>query len=167
METLTEGHTDRTTDMAIRIARELGVKNEELLNLEKGVLLHDIGKIGIPDNILFKAGPLTKVERDIVQRHCIYAYEMLSPIEYLQPVLDIPCCHHEKWDGTGYPMGLKGKDIPLAARIFAVVDVWDALCSDRPYRSAWPRKKVTDHIRSLAGIHFDPEIVEAFLKIEL
>ncbi len=166
METLTEGHTPLATDMTIRIARELGVKDEELANVEKGALLHDIGKIGIPDSILLKAEPLTKEEWDIIKLHSVYAYEMLSPIEYLQPVLDIPYYHHEKWDGTGYPLGLKGKNIPLSARIFAVVDVWDALCSDRPYRPAWPKKKVTDHIRSLAGIHFDPKVVEAFLSLE-
>ena len=121
--------------------------------------------MGIPDSILLKPGPLTALEWEIMRRHPTYAYEMLSPIAYLRPALDIPYCHHEKWDGSGYPRGLRGEQIPLAARIFAVADVWDALRSDRPYRAAWPSAEVYEHIRSLAGVHFDPQVVEVFLEI--
>ena len=163
----TEGHSQRVTEMTLRIAREIGVKDEEFTHIRRGALLHDIGKMGIPDSILLKPGQLTDEEWEIMKNHPRYAYDMLKNIEYLRPALDIPHCHHEKWDGTGYPRELKGKEIPLAARIFAVVDVWDALCSDRPYRPAWPKEKVLEHIRSLSGTHFDPQIVETFLKIDL
>jgi HD-GYP domain-containing protein (c-di-GMP phosphodiesterase class II) len=122
--------------------------------------------MGIPDAILLKPGPLTDAEWEIMRLHPVYAYELLSPIAFLHPALDIPYCHHEKWDGTGYPRGLKREAIPLAARIFAVVDVYDALRSDRPYRTAWPEEKVLQHIRSLAGTHFDPDVVDAFMKTE-
>jgi len=125
-----------------------------------------MGKMGIPDSILLKPGPLTDEERETMCRHPMYAYEMLSPIAYLRPALDIPYCHHEKWDGTGYPRGLKGEVIPLPARIFSAVDVWDALTSDRPYRAGWPKEKVYDHIQSLSGTHFDPEVVEALLEMQ-
>lgn len=162
----TEGHTQRVTEMTFRIAREFGVKEEELVHIRRGALLHDMGKMGVPDGILLKPGPLTDEEWKIMKRHPEYAYEMLYPIEYLRPALDIPYCHHEKWDGSGYPRRLKGEEIPLAARIFAVVDVWDALCSDRPYRAGWPKEKVREHIHSLSGIHFDPRVVEVFLKTE-
>jgi putative nucleotidyltransferase with HDIG domain len=162
----TQGHTLRVTEMTLRIARELGVNEEEIVHIRRGALLHDIGKMGVPDNILQKSGALTEEEWEIMKRHCDYAYEMLYPIEFLRPALEIPCCHHEKWDGTGYPKGLKAEEIPLAVRIFTVVDVWDALCSVRPYRPAWPKKKANEHIRSLAGSHFDPKIVEIFLKME-
>ncbi len=162
----TEGHSQRVTDLTLRIAKELGVKEEELVHIRRGALLHDLGKIGIPDNILLKPGKLTEEEWEIMKMHPVIAYDMLNPIEYLRPALDIPYCHHEKWDGTGYPRGLKREEIPLAARIFAVVDVWDALRSDRPYRPAWPKEKVIEHIRSLQGTHFDPKAVEVFLKIE-
>jgi putative nucleotidyltransferase with HDIG domain len=162
----TEGHTQRVTDMTIRMARDLGMDEEEIMHIRRGALLHDIGKMGIPDDILLKPGFLTEEEREIMKLHCNYAHDMLYPIEHLRPALDIPYYHHEKWDGTGYPEGLKGEEIPLAVRIFAVVDVWDALCSSRPYRPAWPKDKATEHIRSLAGIHFDPKIVELFLKME-
>jgi HD-GYP domain-containing protein (c-di-GMP phosphodiesterase class II) len=128
--------------------------------------LHDIGKMGIPDHILLKPGALTSEERNIMQKHPTYAFELLSPIEYLRPALDIPYCHHERWDGTGYPRGLKGEEISLAARAFSVVDVWDALMSKRPYRMAWPRKKVRAHLQSLAGTHFDPRVVKMFLEME-
>jgi HD-GYP domain-containing protein (c-di-GMP phosphodiesterase class II)/CHASE3 domain sensor protein len=161
----TEGHTQRVTEMTLRIAYELGVKDEELVHIKRGALLHDMGKLGVPDNILRKAGPLTDEEWEIMKQHPVYAYEMLYPIEYLRPALDIPYCHHERWDSTGYPRGLKGKEIPLAARIFAVVDVWDALSSDRPYRPAWQEEEVREHIRASSGTHFDPEIVDVFLRI--
>ena len=138
----------------------------KLIHIRRGALLHDIGKLGIPDSILFKPGKLTGEEWEIMQKHPEYAYEMLASIHYLKPALPIPYLHHEKWDGTGYPLGLRGEQIPLEARIFAVVDVWDALRSDRPYRKAWSVEKTLEHIRSLAGSHFDPSIVEAFLILE-
>jgi PAS domain S-box-containing protein len=162
----TEGHTQRVTDMTMRLARHMGTPEPELVHIHRGALLHDIGKMGIPDSILLKAGPLTKEEWEIMRLHPVYAYELLSPISFLRPAIDIPYCHHEKWDGSGYPRGLRGEQIPLAARIFAVIDVWDALRSDRPYRKAWPEPRVREHIKSLAGTHFDPRVVDAFLQIE-
>lgn len=129
-------------------------------------LLHDIGKMGIPDKILFKRGTLTEAEWVVMKKHTIFAHEMLSPIRYLRLALDIPCAHHEKWDGTGYPFGLKGEQIPLVARIFAVVDVWDALRSDRLYHASWSVEKVREHLRSLAGTHFDPHVVNVCLDSE-
>ncbi|MGH9464996.1 MAG: HD-GYP domain-containing protein [Thermoanaerobaculia bacterium] len=162
----TEGHTQRVTDLTVRLARELGIGDEQLVHLRRGALLHDIGKIGVPDAILRKPGPLTDEERQIMCRHPAHAYEMLQSIEFLQPALDIPYCHHEHWDGQGFPRGLAGEAIPLAARIFAVVDVWDALRYERPYRAAWPRDRVREHLRSLAGSHLDPRVVEAFLDME-
>jgi PAS domain S-box-containing protein/putative nucleotidyltransferase with HDIG domain len=161
----TEGHTQRVTRMTIQLAQAMGMNDEELVHVRRGALLHDIGKIGIPDGILLKPGPLTEEELAIMRKHPVYAYELLLPITYLHPALDIPYCHHEKWDGTGYPRGLKGTEIPLAARIFAVVDVWDALRSDRPYRTAWSAEKVLAHIREQAGQHFDPQVVDIFLEI--
>ncbi len=160
----TEGHARRVTEMTVRLARAMGIEGEMLAHLRRGALLHDIGKMGIPDNILLKPGPLTEEEWSIMRQHPQYARDMLSPITFLHPALDIPYCHHEKWDGTGYPRELKGEEIPLAARIFAVVDVWDALTgSDRPYREAWSREKAMEYIRSQAGKHFDPRVVEVFL----
>ncbi|HLE26688.1 MAG TPA: HD-GYP domain-containing protein, partial [Anaerolineales bacterium] len=144
----------------------MGMSDAERVHLRRGALLHDIGKMGVPDAILLKPGPLTDEEWEIMRKHPVYAYEMLLPILYLRPALEIPYYHHEKWDGTGYPHGLKGEQIPLAARIFAVVDVWDALRSDRPYRPAWPAEKVQEHIRSLAGTHFDPQVAKMFLTLE-
>ena len=161
----TEGHTQRVSEMTVRLAKALGISDAEVLHIRRGALLHDIGKMGVPDAILLKPGPLTGEEWEIMHQHPVYAYDMLLPIVYLRPALDIPLCHHEKWDGTGYPRGLKGEEIPPAARIFAVVDVWDALRSDRPYRKAWPKEKVLEHVRSLSGIHFDPRAVEAFLSL--
>ncbi|MBI3242556.1 MAG: PAS domain S-box protein [Chloroflexi bacterium] len=162
----TEGHTLRVTEMVLRLARAMGIFSEEqLLHIRRGALLHDIGKMGIPDPILLKPGSLTDEEWVIMRKHPGYAHDLLSPIVYLHPALDIPYCHHEKWDGTGYPRGLKGEAIPLAARLFAVVDVWDALRSDRPYRPAWPEEKAREHIQSLAGMHFDPKVIEAFLSM--
>lgn len=158
----TQGHSQRVTDMTIELARSMGVQEDEIPHIRRGALLHDIGKIGIPDSILLKAGPLTEEEWVVMRRHPDYAFEMLRHTEFLQRSLDIPYCHHEKWDGTGYPRGLRGEQIPLAARIFAVVDVWDALQSDRPYRPAWPVEKVLAHIESRAGTHFDPVVTAAF-----
>ena len=161
----TEGHTQRVTEMTESLARTLGVEGETLLHVRRGALLHDIGKMGVPDAILLKPGPLTEEEWVIMRKHPTYAFEMLSPIAYLKPALDIPYCHHEKWDGTGYPRRLKGEEIPLSARAFAVVDVWDALRSDRPYRPRWPEEKVLEHIREQTGKHFDPHVVEAFFQL--
>ncbi len=161
----TEGHTERVTEMTVRLAGRMGIASAELVQIRRGALLHDIGKMGIPDSILLKPGPLTDDEWIIMRKHPDYAHALLSPIAYLRPALDIPYCHHERWDGKGYPRGLKGDQIPLAARIFAVVDVWDALHSDRPYRPAWAAEKIREHIASGAGSHFDPDIVKAFLEM--
>jgi len=162
----TEGHTQRVTEMTLRLARAAGTFGEdELVNARRGALLHDIGKMGIPDSILLKPGPLTDDEWIVMRKHPVYAYELLMPIPFLRSALDIPYCHHEKWDGTGYPRGLRGELIPLAARLFAVVDVWDALRSDRPYRPGWPEDKVREHIRAGAGAHFEPRAVEIFLDV--
>ncbi len=160
----TEGHTKRVTETALKLGRAMGLPERELTQVRRGALLHDIGKMGVPDAILLKPGPLTEEEWVIMRRHPTFAYEMLAPIRYLQPAINIPYCHHEKWDGTGYPRGLKGEQIPLAARMFAVVDVYDALTSDRPYRTAWSTEKAREYIREQAGIHFDRQIVELFLK---
>ncbi|RPJ27518.1 MAG: PAS domain S-box protein [Chloroflexi bacterium] len=161
----TEGHTQRVTEMTVRLAKRMGFSKRELVHVRRGALLHDIGKMGVPDRILLKPDKLTEAEWEIMRMHPTHAYQMLKPITYLGPALDIPYSHHEKWDGTGYPQGLKGEAIPLAARIFAAVDVYDALTSDRPYRAGWPKEKVLEHIRSLRGSHFDPQVVEAFLKM--
>ena len=163
----TERHSERVAEMAVAIGRKLGMSEEDLVHMRRGALLHDIGKLGVPDGILRKPGTLTEEEKAIMYKHPRIAYEILSPIEFLKPAIDIPYCHHEKWDGTGYPRKLKGEEIPVAARIFAIVDVWDALCSDRPNRSRWPMEKVREHIRSQAGIHFDPHIVDVFLSVQL
>src|SRR5688572_6536703 len=160
----TEGHTLRVTDLTLALARAMNISESQLTNISRGALLHDIGKMGVPDSILLKPGELTSEEWEIMRRHPIYAYEMLTPIAYLKTALDIPFSHHEKWDGTGYPRGLKGEQIPLAARIFAVVDVWDALTSDRPYRPAWIKEQALEHIREQSGSHFDPQVVDAFLN---
>jgi putative nucleotidyltransferase with HDIG domain len=161
----TEGHTQRVTEMTLRLARAMGVPDEAMTHVRRGALLHDIGKMGIPDSILLKPGPLDEEEWAIMKCHPAYALELLKPIKYLHPALDIPYCHHEKWDGSGYPRGLKGEDIPLCARIFAVVDVWDALRSDRPYRQGWSEERVRAHIRNGSGSHFDPAVVEAFERV--
>ncbi len=161
----TEGHTRRVTEMTVELARSMGISDSEMLSIRRGALLHDIGKLGIPDAILLKPGKLTAAEWEIMRRHPSYAFEWLAPIETLRPALDIPYAHHEKWDGSGYPRGLKGNGIPLSARIFAVVDIWDALRSDRPYRAGWPEDRVLDHIQSLAGNHLEPAVVDAFLRL--
>jgi HD-GYP domain-containing protein (c-di-GMP phosphodiesterase class II) len=160
----TEGHSRRVTDMTLRVARGFGVGPDQLVHVRRGALLHDIGKLGIPDDILLKPGPLSDDEWQIMRRHPEYAYDWLSSVTYLRPALEIPHCHHERWDGTGYPRGLKGEQIPLEARIFAAVDVFDALSHDRPYRKAWPAARVQAHLRSLAGSHLDAQVVEAFLQ---
>ena len=158
----TEGHTKRVAKMTLDLADAIGVGKECLLHLRRGALLHDIGKMGIPDQILFKEGPLDAHEWEIMKKHPVFAHEMLSPIKYLAPALDIPYYHHEKWDGSGYPRGLAGEQIPLAARIFAVADVWDALRSDRPYRNAWSKEETRSYILKNSGTHFDPHVVEIF-----
>ena len=161
----TAEHSQRVTEMSLKLAKAMGMGKEDIYHVRLGALLHDIGKIGVPDSILLKPGKLTDDEWQVMRKHPVYAFEMLAPIAYLRRASEIPYCHHEKWDGTGYPRGLKGKQIPLSARIFAVVDVWDALSSDRPYRKAWPKDKVIEHIRELSGSHFDPEVVDCFIKI--
>ncbi len=152
--------------MTIKLVHNFGISADQIIHIRRGALLHDIGKIGVLDSILNKPGPLSDEEWQIMRKHPLYAYEWLSPIQYLRPALDIPYCHHEKWDGTGYPRGLKGEQIPLSARLFAIVDVWDALLSDRPYREAWPLEKILDFIRGQAGKHFDPRVVDAFLDLQ-
>lgn len=161
----TVGHSKRVTDMTVQLARQLGVPESEIVHIQRGALLHDIGKMGVPDNILLKPGKLTSEEYDLMKKHPEYALEMLKPIEFLAPALAIPYSHHERWDGRGYPEGLAGHEIPLPARIFAVVDVYDALTSDRPYRAAWSHSDAIAHICSESGKHFDPEVVEAFVQV--
>jgi putative nucleotidyltransferase with HDIG domain len=163
----TEGHTQRVTELTEQLARAMGLSRSELVHIRRGSLLHDIGKMAIPDHILLKPGPLTSDEWVIMRQHPVYAFEMLLPINYLRPALDIPYCHHEKWDGSGYPRGLVAEQIPLAARLFAVVDVWDALRSDRPYRPAWPAERVRAHMREQSGKHFDPRALECFETLDL
>lgn len=161
----TDTHSQQTTRMMMRLAKRMGLSSIEQDQARKGALLHDIGKLAIPDAILFKPGPLTPEEWQIMRRHPVYAYQMLSSIPCFRSILDIPYAHHERWDGTGYPRGLVGEAIPLSARLFAVIDVWDALRSERPYRRAWPEAQVREYIRSQAGKHFDPRIVPVFLDM--
>jgi PAS domain S-box-containing protein len=161
----TEGHTQRVTEMTIKLARELGCTEEEIVHIRRGALLHDMGKMGIPDEILQKPGPLTEEEWVVMRKHPLYAYQMLSPISYLNQALIIPYYHHERWNGSGYPHKLKGEEIPLFARLFAVVDVWDALSSDRPYRKRMNPKDVIEYIEKESGQLFDPYIVERFLPL--
>lgn len=161
----TEGHTQRVTNLTLVLAEAMGVGEKERVQIRRGALLHDIGKMGIPDRILLKPDILTGEEWEIMRQHPVYAHRLLHPIPHLRPALDIPYCHHERWDGSGYPRGLKEESIPLAARIFSVADVWDALCSDRPYRPAWERDKALSYIKSLSGVHFDPKVVEVFLRL--
>ena len=161
----TEGHTKRVTAITIQMAEAYGLTSEQIVHLRRGALLHDIGKLGVPDAILHKQGKLTDEEFVEMRKHPKMAFEMLYSIEYLQPAINIPYCHHEKWDGTGYPRGLKGEEIPIEARMFAVADVWDALISDRPYRPAWDKEKALAHIREESGKHFDPQMVELFFKV--
>lgn len=161
----TEGHTQRVTSLTLQLAESMGVSGRELIHIRRGALLHDIGKMGVPDRILLKTDDLTDEEWEIMRQHPVFARDLLISIEYLRPAMDIPYCHHEKWDGSGYPRGLKGEQIPLSARIFAVVDVYDALTSNRPYRPAWTRERTLEHIRSLSGTCFDPKVVDAFLSL--
>ena len=161
----TQGHSTRVTELTEQMAIKMEIPPEEIIHIKRGAILHDIGKIGIPDSILLKNGPLSDEEWVIMKQHPRHGFDMLSRIEYLKQSLDIPYCHHERWDGSGYPRGLKGEEIPVGARIFAIVDVWDALNSDRPYRRKWPREKIINHIREQAGKHFDPDIVEPFLEL--
>ena len=161
----TEGHTQRVTEMAIKLAKIIGCNEEEIIHIRRGALLHDMGKMGIPDDILQKPGPLTDAEWDVMRKHPELAYQMLSKIKYLEEALTIPYYHHERWNGSGYPHKLKGNDIPLHARLFAVVDVWDALSSDRPYRKKMPTNEVIDYLQKESGKLFDPDIVEKFISI--
>lgn len=161
----TEGHSRRVTDLTVRLARRMGIGEAECVHIRRGALLHDIGKMTIPDNILHKPSPLSSEEWDIMRQHPACARELLAPIEYLRPALDIPYCHHEKWDGTGYPRGLRGEDIPLSARMFAAVDIWDAVRSDRPYRPAWTEQRARDYLASLAGTHLDPNVAHVFAEV--
>jgi PAS domain S-box-containing protein/putative nucleotidyltransferase with HDIG domain len=160
----TEGHSLRVTELTVQLAKRMGVNQHDIVQIRRGALLHDIGKLGVPDHILHKPAELDRIEWAIMRQHPTYAFNMLLPINYLRSALDIPYCHHEKWDGSGYPRGLKGEEIPLAARIFAVVDVWDALHSNRPYRSGWEIEKTREYIIEESGKHFDPQVVEAFLE---
>ena len=162
---VTETHTHRVTELTVKLAKRMGIPESELGHIRKGALLHDIGKMGIPDSILQKPASLTKSEWTIMKTHPEKAYQVLSQIDYLLPALDIPFCHHEKWNGTGYPRKLKGEEIPLSARIFAVIDVFDALTSDRPYRKAWDKKKALTYIQEQSGRHFFPDAVKAFSKM--
>jgi PAS domain S-box-containing protein/putative nucleotidyltransferase with HDIG domain len=161
----TEGHTLRVTDLTLKLARRMGLSESELIHIRRGSLLHDIGKMGVPDAILLKEGTLSEEEWVMMRKHPQFAFEMLSSIDYLHEALDIPSNHHEKWDGTGYPRGLTGEQIPLAARVFAVVDVWDAIRSDRPYRRGWNAERAIDYIKAQSGTHFDPKVVAAFLSL--
>jgi putative nucleotidyltransferase with HDIG domain len=159
----TEGHTRRVTDMTVALANNIGISGDQLENIRRGALLHDIGKVGVPDEILHKPGKLTDDEFAIIKQHPQFAFEMLSDISFLQKAIEIPYCHHEKWDGSGYPRGLSKTEIPIAARIFAIVDVWDAITSDRIYRKAMTKEESIEVIQAGKGTHFDPDIVDVFM----
>jgi PAS domain S-box-containing protein len=161
----TEDHSRRLINMTLQLCQRMGLEEEALLHVRRGAILHDVGKMGIPDGILLKAGPLTPEEWKVMKAHPVYAFNLLSPIPFLKEALDIPYCHHEWWNGLGYPRGLKGEQIPLAARVFSVIDVWDALSHDRPYRKAWDEEKVKNHILHLSGTQFDPQVVEQFMVL--
>ncbi|HNC07526.1 MAG TPA: PAS domain S-box protein [Anaerolineales bacterium] len=161
----TEGHTQRVTELTLKVAANLGFTQEELAHIKRGALLHDMGKMAIPDEILQKPGPLNESEWEKMRQHPVYAYDMLSPIAYLHPALEIPYYHHERWNGSGYPHGLKGEQIPLSARLFAIIDVWDALRSDRPYRKQLPREQVIAYLQEKSGSLFDPKLVAVFLSV--
>src|SRR5690606_18421528 len=159
----TEGHSRRVTEQTVRLAEHFGIPEEQIVHIRRGALLHDIGKMGVPDHVLLEPGPLTDEEWVLMKQHPDFAYELLLPIEFLRSALDIPYSHHERWDGSGYPRGLKGEEIPLSARIFAVVDVYDALTSDRPYRPAWERSRALDYLKENSGVLFDPRVVDEFV----
>ena len=159
----TEDHTVRVAKLTVELARFMKIPEEEIVHIRRGAMMHDIGKLGIPDRILLKTDQLTPAEFEIMKMHTTHAYDMIYPIKHLRPAVDIPFCHHEKWDGTGYPRRLRGKEIPLSARIFMVVDVWDALSSNRPYRSSWSKEQVINYIKDQVNVHFDPKVVDSFL----
>lgn len=161
----TQEHTQRVIEDCIKLAKAMKVDEKSLIHIRRGALLHDIGKLGISDDILMKPGALTPEERKIIELHPVFARDLIREIEFLQPALAIPYCHHEKWDGSGYPQGLQGEDIPLEARIFAVIDVWDALTSDRPYRDAWTDEEAERYILEQSGKHFDPQVVETWRDV--
>ena len=161
----TQGHSDRVVEMTIELAQHMGIEGKELTDIMRGTLLHDIGKMGIPDHILNKPGSLTDEEWVIMRQHPQYAFDLIQRIPYLSAAAEIPYSHHERWDGSGYPRGLKGDEIPLAARIFAAVDIWDALRNERPYRDSWPEDKVVEYIKNTAGIELDPNVVKKFLEL--
>ena len=158
----TVGHSRRVVELTVALSGVFGISAQELVHIRRGALLHDIGKMALPDSVLLKPGPLNADEREQMHLHPWYAYQMLSGVDFLRPALDIPYGHHERWDGSGYPRGLRGEQTPFAARMFAVIDVWDALRSDRPYRPGWSAERVIEHIRELSGTHFEPSVVEAF-----
>jgi len=164
-DNVTEDHTLRTADLTVKLAETMGVTGEALVHIRRGALLHDIGKMAVPDSILKKPNPLTEDEWEIMRKHPEYAFDLLEPISFLRTAVDIPFCHHERWDGTGYPRSLRGEEIPLAARIFSVVDVWDALNTDRPYRQKWIEKETFRYISDQAGLRFDPTVIAAFFKL--
>jgi PAS domain S-box-containing protein/putative nucleotidyltransferase with HDIG domain len=161
----TEDHSQRVTELTVTLAQAMGVAEKDLIHFRRGAILHDIGKMGIPDEILRKRGPLTVSEKNVVKQHPLHGLELLSPISFLEKALDIPYCHHERWDGTGYPRGLRGEEIPISARIFTVIDVWDALLSDRPYSKAWPKEKAIQYLKDESGKIFDPDCVSVFLEL--
>ncbi len=161
----TEGHSRRVAELTVKMAKMFGMKDQDLVHIRRGAFIHDMGKLGVPDAILQKPAALTDQEWEIMRKHPQLAHDMLYSIEYLRPAMDIPLNHHEKWDGTGYPRGLKNEEIPVAARLFSVVDVWDALTSDRPYRPAWKEEDALDYIREQSGLHFDPQVVDLFFKV--
>jgi len=153
------------TELTLQLAQLTGIPENEHIYIRWGALLHDIGKMGVPDQILLKPGPLTDDEWEIMRKHPVYAHDMLQPITFLNKAIDIPFCHHERWDGSGYPRGLKRDEIPFSARLFSIVDMWDALGSNRPYRKAWRQEEIVEHIRSLSGTHFDPAVVDVFMTM--
>lgn len=161
----TEGHSRRVVGLTVALATELGVCGDRLVHIRRGALLHDVGKMALPDSILRKPGELDEAEQALMRRHPEHAWEMLGGVDFLRPALDIPYAHHERWDGTGYPRGLRREEIPLAARLFSVVDVWDALRYDRAYRAGWPAEKVRKYLREGAGTQFDPAVVPVFLRV--
>jgi putative nucleotidyltransferase with HDIG domain len=161
----TEGHSRRVVGLTVALASELGVCGEQLVHIRRGALLHDVGKMALPDSVLLKKSELDREEQVVMRRHPEHAWEMLRGVDFLRPALDIPYCHHERWDGTGYPRGLRREEIPLAARLFSIVDVWDALRYDRAYRAGWPAERVREHLREGAGTQFDPSVVPVFLRV--